>query len=272
MRQRLRFLAWPTVFFLVIHFLAMVLVWQTKETLLLWPGISPWHFLVFCFLATFLLLIPLKIIKIPNGDLVLKIPRPLQKIFKVLRVFLRRVIAMFKKRVSGFKVWAHDLIMIFFVVFLAWDFGAIFLPREALIVLGVMTIYDIFAVFKSKHMVGLTQALLDIYLIPGFIFPKINSADFNADLSQVVQDFNGTKPERFSILGGGDIVIPAMLVVSVFLCCGLAAALIILGFALLGLWLMYVFFLLLGDRPFPALFCIGPCSIVGYMISDKLFF
>ena len=74
------------------------------------------------------------------------------------------------------------------------------------------------------------------------------------------------KLERFSLLGGGDIGIPAILTVSVMLAWGLNYALIITGFSFLGLLLTYFFFIFLGNRPFPALSFIGVSSIIGLMV------
>ncbi len=115
----------------------------------------------------------------------------------------------------------------------------------------------------------MSSILIRFYLIPGIIFPKLRFADFNSSLGDLNEDFDETKEvklERFSLLGSGDIGIPAILTVSVMLSWGLGYALAMTGFSLLGLLITYFFFIFLGNRPFPALSFIGLSSIIGFMI------
>jgi presenilin-like A22 family membrane protease len=68
------------------------------------------------------------------------------------------------------------------------------------------------------------------------------------------------------ILGGGDLVLPLLLIASV---AGqnILRSIIILVFALLGLLVMHLIFIKLKSRPMPALPPIAAFSILGYLIS-----
>jgi len=81
--------------------------------------------------------------------------------------------------------------------------------------------------------------------------------------------FTDKSGEReFSILGGGDIGFPLLLVVSVFFAYGFISSVIVAVFSLFGLiaayWIQLVF---LKGKPMPALPPIFFVSLIGFLIA-----
>ncbi|MBU2608964.1 MAG: hypothetical protein KKF26_06555, partial [Chloroflexi bacterium] len=102
-----------------------------------------------------------------------------------------------------------------------------------------------------------------------FIIPKQISR-WNLDLKKAgfKKLFEDSSSEReLSILGGGDIGFPLLLIVSVFFAYGFASSLIVAAFSLLGLisayWIQLVF---LKGNPMPALPPISLASLIGFLI------
>ena len=79
--------------------------------------------------------------------------------------------------------------------------------------------------------------------------------------------FEDKSEKEFSLLGGGDVGFPLLLVVSVFFAYGFARSLAVAGSALLGLAAAYwVQRKMLKGKPTPALPPISVLSIVGFLI------
>jgi presenilin-like A22 family membrane protease len=76
---------------------------------------------------------------------------------------------------------------------------------------------------------------------------------------------------EYSILGGGDIGFPLMLSVSVFFGPGLADAVLVGVFALMGLMAAFLIQMLwLKGKPMPALPPIAGLSLIGFLLAILL--
>lgn len=160
-------------------------------------------------------------------------------------------------------VWAHDLLMFLGLAGAASFFGLGFEPSVVVVLLVVFSFYDFIAVYKTKHMVKMAKEMIEKKVIMGFIIPK--------KFSYFKQPLNEVRPGgNFFILGGGDVILPNLLAVSV-VPSGLLKALIIIVFSLGGSFFSYWLFAKQKEKePIPALPPVALFAIIGYFIS--LFF
>lgn len=143
-------------------------------------------------------------------------------------------------------------------------FGLSITPIVAVWVLAILSVYDLIAVYLTKHMVKMAEGMIASRAIFGFIIP-IQSSGFGEKLSAVQPG------ENFMILGSGDIVLPLILTVSVARLSFLQA-LIVAIFSVLGLLLTHLIFVNQKERrPMAALPPIAALSIIGYLLTSLVF-
>lgn len=165
-------------------------------------------------------------------------------------------------------VWLHNLLLVVALVSVGSVFGFLLSPWTAISFALVASVYDILAV-RFGYMLWLAKKLSQTDALPAFVIPR-RMSDWNMKLNQAgfSKLFEDSTAERdFSILGGGDIGFPLLLVVSVFFTYGLASSVIVAIFSLLGLitayWIQRVF---LKGKPTPALPPIFIASLIGFLI------
>lgn len=166
------------------------------------------------------------------------------------------------------KVWLHNLLMIFTLAGVGAVFGFLLSPWAAISLMGVISVYDILAV-RFGYMLWMVKKLSRTGTLPAFVLPRAVPA-WNLNLNKTGFEalFESESAEReFSLLGGGDIGFPLLLVVSVFFIHGATGFAIVAAFSLLGLISAFLFqqFLLKG-KPMPALPPITFFSLVGFLI------
>lgn len=237
------------------------------------PTISFWDFIAFFLLITFFIYF-LTTFKKFNGRKII-----IYKIIFVLAVFWGGEVFL--------SLWLSDIpaiIIIGFLIFL-WFKKSSVLIHNLLIILGIagagsilglaikseiiiilliiFSIYDFIAVYQTKHMIKMAKEMMGSGVILGLIVP-LKFSDFFEELKTV-------KPGgKFLILGGGDVVFPLLLSISI-MSGGILNSLIIAIFSLIGLFLSYWLFISQKSRqPIPALPPIALFSIIGYLIT-KLF-
>ena len=131
---------------------------------------------------------------------------------------------------------------------------------QVLILLAVLSVYDIIAVWKTKHMIKLFEGLAEKGVIMALIIPS-KISNIRADLRQVKSG------EEFLLLGTGDIAFPIIFAVSALKYSIWSSIAVILG-ALLGLSFIHFFFIAKKERkPIPALPPIAVGSAIGFFIS-----
>jgi len=157
------------------------------------------------------------------------------------------------------KVFLHNILVILGIAGIASVFGLRFSPESVIVLLILFAIYDVIAVYKTKHMVRFAKSMLEARAIFAVIAPE----KFSYFLSRM-QDVSPGK--KFMMLGGGDIAFPLILVSSVSLN-SLTHSFIIIGFSFLGLVSSFILFFLLGRKPMPALPPIALFSILGFIIT-----
>jgi presenilin-like A22 family membrane protease len=157
-------------------------------------------------------------------------------------------------------ILTHDLLMIFGMAGLSSYLGSELTPGVVAILLIIFSIYDIIAVYKTKHMVKMAKEMVEAGAMPGLILPS-KVSELSTPLGKISLGGN------FLILGGGDIVFPLLFSISA-LQNGIIQSAIIAFFALLGLLVSFWFFFRQKERKaIPALPPIAFFSIIGYLIT-----
>jgi len=166
------------------------------------------------------------------------------------------------------RIWLHNLLMVISLASIGTVFGVLFAPWTAISIMLVVSVYDILAV-RFGYMMWMIKRLSISDTLPAFIIPKTISR-WNLDLREV-KLFEDRSEKEFSLLGGGDVGFPLLLIVSVFFAYGFAPSLVVAGCALLGLAAAYwVQRKILKGKPTPALPPISVLSIVGFLITYLL--
>lgn len=158
------------------------------------------------------------------------------------------------------RVVVFDLVLVLGLAGISLNLGEAIQPTAALIILSILSLYDIFAVFVTGHMVAAAEALLRQKALFAIIVP-VAPGDFLERLSEV------TPGGRFLHLGTGDVVLPALLIASVGRG-GLYPALPVVIGAFVGLAATHLIFMSQARRrPIPALPPIAMGAILGYLVT-----
>lgn len=133
-------------------------------------------------------------------------------------------------------------------------------PIVIVILLAVLSAYDIVSVYLTGHMVKMAKTMIKRHLIFGFIIPE-----------KIKYNFWGVqkaKPGQGVVfLGGGDVGLPIFLVANIAVS-NLTGGIIIALFAVLGMILSYYLFVSQKlKKPMPALPPIAMMTIVGYLLT-----
>lgn len=160
-------------------------------------------------------------------------------------------------------VLVHNVGMMLGIAGVSSMLGITISPLTAVVLLGILSFYDILAVYWTKHMVYLAKGMMESGAIFGFIIPF--------DLRDVFYHSYDAKHkigEKFMILGSGDIGLPLVLASSVALV-SFSQAIVICLFASIGLFITHIIFInQSGRRPMAALPPIATLTIIGYLVSQ----
>jgi presenilin-like A22 family membrane protease len=157
----------------------------------------------------------------------------------------------------------HDFLFITAMAGIGSVFGLRLFPLTVVILLAVFSVYDVIAVYATKHMVTMAKGMIEVGVVPGIVLPSQISG-FQASLNKV--ELGG----QFLVLGGGDIVFPLLLAVSL-IPQGVLNSVIVAVSSLIGLFLSFLIFISQKTRrAMPALPPIALLSIIGYLITRIL--
>ena len=162
----------------------------------------------------------------------------------------------------GGNVMMHNLGIILGIGGIAAVFGLSISVEFGLILLVVLSLYDILAVYVTKHMVAMARSMIEGGAIFGFLVPfKFKGFFYNRERARTGVG------EEFMILGSGDIGLP-LIFVSSLVKFSLTSAVITAVFSLLGLFLTHILFVNQGQKKvMAALPPIATMTIIGYLIS-----
>jgi len=166
------------------------------------------------------------------------------------------------------RIWLHNIAMLLAMASLGAVFGRMISPWTAMILLLIIAVYDFFAV-RFGYMLWLATKMSESITLPAFFIPRFVS-EWKGDLQEKnITALAEIKPadREFSILGGGDIGFPVLLISSVYFAYGFTDAIMVASFSLVGIigayWIQAVF---LKGKPMPALPPIAALSLIGLLI------
>ena len=171
------------------------------------------------------------------------------------------------------RIWLHNLVMIIAVASVAAVFGRLISPWTAMILLGVLAVYDLVAV-RFGYMLWMANKMSQTAALPAFILPshaaELRSAVTHTDLGKVAD--TPVDDRAYSVLGGGDIAFPLLLTSSIYFQRGGWAAIVIAGFGLAGIPSAYLIQAkVLKGRPMPALPPIAILGLAGLVLVINVF-
>lgn len=172
--------------------------------------------------------------------------------------------------------------------------SAIFVPilniQSTIILLIIISLYDAYAVWKSKHMIVLAKLQSKAGNFAGLFLPVkdsdakkysgekmqkmhiASSSAFNSseDSSKIAGNSSVVKHQRIALLGGGDIAFPQIFAGVVFIQSGLLTSLFSIAGATLGLFVL----LIIGkkNRFYPAMPFITAGCLFGWAIGLLILF
>jgi len=139
-------------------------------------------------------------------------------------------------------VWVHNFTELFIYGGLAAIFAPLFNILSVSILLVLISVYDAYAVWKSKHMVTLAKSQTEAKVFAGLLIPyKLGKFMKKRKVPQEKVSAGISLPKmkvRTAILGGGDIGFPLIFAGVVLKELGLWQSLVIPFFALAGLALL----------------------------------
>ncbi|RLE45283.1 hypothetical protein DRJ25_05905 [Candidatus Woesearchaeota archaeon] len=173
----------------------------------------------------------------------------------ILALVLAILFGLWKVFVPNFFV--HNLSELFIYGGLAVIFVPMLTPVYAIILLLLLTLYDMYAVWKSKHMIAMAKFQTKAGIFAGFMLPYVEKG-------------KGKKRPRVrtAVLGGGDIGFPLIFSGTVLASMGLYSALVIAFFSTFSLFLLLLFSK--KDRFYPAMPFLTAGCLVGFAVVNLI--
>lgn len=153
-------------------------------------------------------------------------------------------------------VWTHDIIVILSAAGIGSVFALSFSEYAAIALLLILALYDVIAVFVTKHMITLAHEMIRHKATFALFIPE--------RVRGFIESVSAVRPGAgFLILGGGDIVLP-IIYLSTVARESMAVAVAGVGGALVGQFLNH-FFLVQLRKPIPALPLIAFGAMAGVL-------
>lgn len=258
-----------TIFALLIVEILVLVVGMRIETLpvssgVMAPAISVQQFLFIFLISTAVLLFLIKTLRhkvVFEGLFILSTLLGIWLIFTLISPSLAFVLAisLVALRYIFPLVIVQNIIFMLGIAGVAAALGSATPWQTMAIVLAVLAVYDIIAVYGTRHMVTMFKGLLERGVIFALVLPE-RPAMFFSPLNKV-QPGAG-----FFFLGSGDIALPAIFVASAFRE-GFGPALGAAVGSVIGLALTTTLFAWGKKRPMPALPPISLGTVLGFFVA-----
>ena len=133
-----------------------------------------------------------------------------------------------------------------------------------------LAIYDAISVYKTKHMIDLADTVMDLKLPVLLVVPKIRNYSLIKETKSLKQKLEDNEERDAFFMGLGDVVMPGILVVASFRFIenGLPIALSVMVGTLIGFVVLMTF--VIKGKPQAGLPCLGGGAIAGYVISSLI--
>jgi presenilin-like A22 family membrane protease len=142
-----------------------------------------------------------------------------------------------------------------------------------IILLTGLAIYDAISVYKTKHMIDLADAVMDLKLPVMLVVPKIRTYSLLKETKGIKEKIEEKSEREAFFLGLGDIVMPGILVVSAFQNItnnSLLVALSVMIGTLVGFAVLMT--VVVKGKPQAGLPYLCSGAILGYVISSLILF
>ncbi len=161
------------------------------------------------------------------------------------------------------RVVVHDIVMCLALAGIGGYVSQSFTPITAVMILLVLSFYDILAVYRTRHMVVMAESMIRSRTIFGFVIPSEPGLLYDP-LANVVAG------GEHMVLGSGDVLLPLILAGSLVRV-SIPAAIVTAIASIIGLVIMYILFARQTvRRPMAALPPIATAAIIGYLITAFL--
>ncbi len=233
--------------------------------------IDLFQFLVAFFIATSLMLFFLKLYKgkflfefFFAGAVVFGAQGPLGILFTKFEAFLIAIAVVILRFVYP-RIWTQNMAIILGIAGISASLGMSIKPLMVLFILILLSIYDIIAVYKTRHMIKLFKGMAKKGAVLALIIPKNFSKWLNK--FEIIRSEN---KNEFIFLGTGDLALPLLFAVSAF-SLGIQFSLAIIFGAIVGFIADHLIFVTQKEKkPIPALPAVAFFSIMGYFIGFYL--
>ncbi len=185
----------------------------------------------------------------------------------VIAAFL--AVALLVLRVSQKTIWLHNVVILLAVVGVARLFGTNFTPQTTISILIILAVYDIIAVYFSKHMIKMAVTLFKRDAFFGAVFPR-QLIGWKTRLT------DATLQEDITVVGGGDLAFPLFFALTVLIHFGHTAFFIVAGATGVGVLAMHLLYTYpITKRPIPGLpplvlACVGANYLVIWLLTTGL--
>lgn len=135
-----------------------------------------------------------------------------------------------------------------------------------------LAIYDAISVYKTKHMIDLADTVMDLKLPVLLVIPKIRNYSLIKETRRLKEQIKEGEERDAFFMGLGDIVMPGILVAASFRFIenGLPIAISVMIGTLVGFAILMTF--VIKGKPQAGLPCLGGGAIAGYIISSFLIY
>jgi presenilin-like A22 family membrane protease len=141
-----------------------------------------------------------------------------------------------------------------------------------ILLLVCLAIYDAISVYKTKHMIDLADTVMDLKLPVLLVIPKIKNYSLIKETKSLKEKIKENKDRDAFFLGLGDIVMPGILVASVYnnIKGGLPIAISVIAGTIIGFAILMIF--VIKGKPQAGLPSLCSGAIIAYIISSYIFF
>jgi presenilin-like A22 family membrane protease len=142
-----------------------------------------------------------------------------------------------------------------------------------IILLIGLAIYDAISVYKTKHMIDLADAVMDLKLPVLLVVPKIRHYSLIKETKSLKEKLKDGEERDAFFMGLGDVVMPGILVAATYHFIekdGLLVALSVMIGTLVGFVILMSF--VIKGKPQAGLPCLGGGAILGYILSSYILF
>lgn len=159
-------------------------------------------------------------------------------------------------------ILTHNIAVTMGIAGVSMIIGLSITPQTVVVLLVILSFYDIISVYKTKHMVSMAKSMIESGAIFGFIIPPRLSGFLSGR-----KEAESQIGSQFMILGSGDIGLPLIMICSLVKT-SLSGAIITSAFSLGGLLITHLIFInQKNKKPMAALPPIATMTIIGYVIS-----